>query len=69
MNSEMTLDALHMELQRREIVLQMDGPKLIAIDPYQRLSPALKASIRAQRDFFTGSGSKARLCDSESTSE
>ena len=50
MSSEMSLDALHMELERRDIVLQMDGPKLIAIDPYQRLSPALKASIQTQRD-------------------
>ena len=50
MSSEMSLDALLAELQRREIVLQMDGPKLIAIDPYQRLSPALKASIQTQRD-------------------
>ena len=50
MCSEMSLDALLAELQRREIVLQMDGPKLIAIDPYQRLSPALKASIQTQRD-------------------
>ena len=50
MNSEMSLEALLAELQRREIVLQMDGPKLIAIDPYQRLSPALKASIQTQRD-------------------
>ena len=50
MSSEMPLDALQTELQRREIVLQMDGPKLIAIDPYQRLSPALEASIRAHRD-------------------
>ena len=51
MNSEMSLDALHMELERRDIVLQMDGPKLIAIDPYQRLSPALKASIQTQRGW------------------
>ena len=50
MSSEMSLDALHMELERRDIVLQVDGPKLIAIDPYQRLSPALKASIQTQRD-------------------
>ena len=52
MSSEMSLDALHMELERREIVLQMDGPKLIAIDPYQRLSPALKASIQTQRGCY-----------------
>ena len=46
MCSKMPLDALRAELQRREIVLQIDGPKLIAIDAYQRLSPALEASIR-----------------------
>ena len=68
MSSEMTLDALHAELQRREIVLQMDGPKLIAIDPYQRLSPALKASIQNAKGCTDGD-SKARLCGSESTSE
>ena len=50
MNSEMALDVLHSELQRRDIVLQMDGPKLIAVDPFHRLSPALNASIRAHRD-------------------
>ena len=50
MNSEMALDVLQAELQRRDIVLQMDGSKLIAVDPFHRLSPALDASIRAHRD-------------------
>ena len=45
MNSEMPLDVLHSELQRRDITLQMDGSKLIAVDPFHRLSPALDASI------------------------
>ena len=50
MSSEMSLEALYTEFQRREIVLQMDGSKLVALDPYQRLSPALDEAIRTCRD-------------------
>ena len=46
----MTLDQLHSELKRRNIALQMDGYKLIAVDPHQRLSPTLDAGIRQYRD-------------------
>ena len=41
---------LHTELERREIVLEMDGLKLVAIDPYNRLSPALDEAIRTHRE-------------------
>jgi hypothetical protein len=50
MSIDTPLKALHAELQRREIVLQMDGPKLIAVDPLHRLSPALDETIRTYRD-------------------
>ena len=46
----MTLNQLHTELKRRDIELQMEGSKLIAADPHQRLSPSLDAFIRKHRD-------------------
>ena len=46
----MELAKLHTELKRRKVALEMDGPRLIAIDPYERLSPALGAAIREHRD-------------------
>ena len=46
----MELSKLHFELKRRKIALEMDGPKLIANDPYDRLSPALGAAIRTYRE-------------------
>jgi len=41
----MELDRLHTELKRRKITLIMDGSKLVAMDPHERLSPALDAAI------------------------
>jgi hypothetical protein len=46
----MELGTLHAELKRREIILEMDDSKLIAVDPYDRLSPALDEAIREHRN-------------------
>jgi len=37
------------ELARRQIPLQREGDKLIAVDPHHRLSPALDGAIRQHR--------------------
>ena len=49
MSSETTVEELRSELARREIDLEMDGEKLVAVDSYHRLSPALAAAIQAHR--------------------
>ena len=50
MSTEIPLDVLQAELQRRNITLERDGTKLFAVDPYHHLSPALDAAIRRHRE-------------------
>jgi hypothetical protein len=46
----MELDVLKYELTRRKIVLQLEGMKVIALDPYSRLSPRLDIALRQHKD-------------------
>lgn len=45
----MTLETLKYELSRRKILLELDGTKVVALDPYSRLSPRLDAALRQHK--------------------